>query len=343
MQTQTLYYLLAKISTPIFCALLGSANLAYATDSITVYSARSEHLIKPFFEQYTAKTGIKINYLTDKDAVLINRIASEGKNTPADVLVTVDAGNLWHAAQKGLLSSVDSKQLNNNVPAQLIGSNNQWFALTVRLRTIIYNKDKVKPSELSTYAQLADRKWQGRLCLRTSKKIYNQSLVAMMIATHGEAKSESIVKGWVSNLAIAPLAKDSQVITAVERGRCDIGLVNTYYVGRAIAKDPSLANKVGVFFADTNGLGTHVNVSGAGVLKHSKNKQAATALIEWLSSKQVQMQFAAINHEYPVNRTAEISPILKAWGPYKGDDRPVYLSGALQTRAVKLMDRAGYR
>ncbi len=200
-------------------------------DEFVVYTARKEHLVKPLFEAYTKKTGVKIYYITDKAAALVQRMKAEGKNSPADLLITVDAGNLWQAANLGLLQPVDSDVLGLNVPAHLRDPGKTWFGLSVRARTLVYSTERVKPSALSTYEDLATQKWKGRLCLRTSKKVYNQSLVAMMIAEHGEKKTEGIVRGWVGNLAQKPFSNDTKVMKAVEAGLCDVGVVNTYYFG----------------------------------------------------------------------------------------------------------------
>ena len=192
------------------CASIFGSGAAHA-EQVVVYSARIEQLIKPMFDAFTKDTGIGVKFVTDKEGALLARLKAEGKNTPADLLITSDAGNLWEAAREGLLRPVESKVLETNVPAYLRDPNNEWFGLSVRARTIIYNTQKVKPSDLSTYEALADPKWKGRLCLRTSKKVYNQSLVATMIAEHGEPETEQIVRGWVANLA--------QILSPMKRRR----------------------------------------------------------------------------------------------------------------------------
>ena len=183
--------------------------VAHAED-VVVYSARNEQLIKPLFDAYTKETGVNVKFITDKEGPLLARLKAEGVNTPADMLMTVDAGNLWQASEEGLLRSVKSKVLESNIPEYLQDPDKQWFGLSVRARTIVYNKNAVKPSDLSTYEDLANPKWKGRLCLRTSKKVYNQSLVAMMIYEHGEAKTEEVLEGWVKNLATSPIADDTK-------------------------------------------------------------------------------------------------------------------------------------
>lgn len=324
-------------------ALIGLAIAlpVYAAETITVYSARKEHLIKPLFDAYTEKTGVQIRYITDKAAPLLARLKAEGVNTPADMLMTVDAGNLWQAAEEGVLSSVQSDVLQNNVPAHLRDPGNRWFGLSIRARTIVHSSDRVQPNELSSYEDLATPKWKGRLCLRTSKKVYNQSLVAMMIARHGEEKTSQILEGWVSNLATAPFSNDTKMMQAIAAGQCDVGIVNTYYFGRLMKKDPNV--KLALFWPNQDDAGVHINISGAGITQHAKNRDAAIRLLEWLSSTEAQQQFAALNMEYPVNPGVKPDALVASWGDFKADELNVALAGQLQTQAIKLMDRAGYR
>ena len=310
-------------------------------EEVVVYSARIEQLIKPMFDAFTKETGIKVKYVTDNEGALLARLEAEGKNTPADMLITADAGNLWAAAQAGLLQPVKSAVLENNIPAHLRDPGNEWFGLSIRARTLVYNTKKVKPEELSTYEDLADAKWNKRLCLRTSKKVYNQSLVAMMIAEHGEAETEKIVKGWVANLAVDPLSDDTRALEFVAAGKCDVTLVNTYYFGRLMKKDPNLP--LAIFWPNQNTNGVHVNVSGAGVTRHARHEQAAVKLLEFLSSDKAQNLFADVNMEYPVNPKIAADPFVAAWGAFKQNPINLVKAGELQTTAVKLMDRAGYQ
>jgi iron(III) transport system substrate-binding protein len=314
---------------------------ALAWGEIVVYSARSEHLIKPIFDLYSSKTGEEIAYITGKDTALIERLKREGADTPADLLITVDAGNLWHAAREGVLQPLDSQVLAKNVPASLRDPENRWFGLSVRARAMVYSTERVPKEELSTYAALAEPRWKDRLILRTSKKVYNQSLVASFIAQQGREQAERVVKGWVDNLAMAPVAKDSQVMDAILAGMGDVGIVNTYYFGRFMKKYPDAPLRL--FWPDQQGNGVHVNVSGAGVTAHSKNREAATKLLEWLSSEDAQSLFAGLNMEYPVNPEVKPDAVVSAWGSFKANSMNVAQYGALQAEAVKLMDRAGYR
>lgn len=321
-------------------AMVAFAGTVQAASEIVVYSSRNEQLIKPLFDRYTEETGTKITFITDAEAPLIARLQSEGARTRADMLITVDAGNLWLAADKGLFRPLQSEILEQAVPPQYQDSQNRWFGLSVRARTIVYSSERVKPEELSTYEALADKKWEGRLCLRTSKKVYNQSLVATMIERHGEAKTEQIVKGWVDNLATSVFSNDSSLIEAIVAGQCDVGIVNTYYFGRLQQEKPGLAAKL--FWPNQDSSGVHVNISGAGVTTHAKHPEAAQAFLEWLAQAEAQQVFAGINMEYPVNAATQWDPIVESWGKFKADDLNVEVAGRRQVEAVKLMDRAGY-
>lgn len=312
-----------------------------AADEVVVYSARKEHLIKPLFDAYTGKSGVPIRYVTDKAGPLLARLKAEGSNTPADMLITVDAGNLWQAAEQGVLARLDSPLLEGNIPAHLRDPDSRWFGLSVRARTIVYSPERVEVGELDTYEGLADPKWKGRLCLRTSKKVYNQSLVAMMIERLDPERTEAVVRGWVENLATAPFSNDTKTMQAIAAGQCDVGIVNTYYFGRLQKKQPDIA--LALFWPNQQAGGVHVNVSGAGVTAHARHRSAAVKLLEWLSTPEAQEMFAGLNMEYPANPAVEPSPVVAAWGGFEEDRRNVARAGRLQVEAVMLMDRAGYR
>ena len=319
---------------------LGTAPAAAAPE-VVVYSARNEQLIKPLFDAYTSKTGVGVRFVTDKEGPLLARLQAEGANTPADVLVTVDAGNLWQAGEVGVLAAIDSPVLRANIPAQLRDPGDRWFGLSVRARPLVYSTDRVRAADLVSYEDLADPKWKGRLCLRTSKKVYNQSLVAMMLARLGEAETARVVGGWVTNLATEPFANDNQVMEAIDAGKCDVGIVNTYYFGRLAKERPGL--KVAIAWPNQASSGVHVNVSGAGVTRHAKHPDEARQLLEWLSSAEAQGLFASLNLEYPANPAIAPDPAVAAWGSFKADPAHVADAGRLQAAAVMLMDRAGYR
>ncbi|MFX4227768.1 MAG: extracellular solute-binding protein [Porticoccaceae bacterium] len=308
---------------------------------VTVYSARAEHLIEPLFDKFTAETGIQVRYITDTEAALIARLQTEQERTPADALLTVDAGNLWHAADVDMLQPLDSEIVEANVPPNLRASDDSWAALSIRARTIAYSTDRVDPAQLSTYEALADDRWQGRLCLRTSDKVYNQSLVASMIASLGEERAEEVVSGWVNNLAVDPMSNDTMTIQAIEAGVCDVAIINTYYFGRLEAENPDIP--VALFWPNQDGRGVHINVSGMGITRYAKHPELARQLIEWLSSEEAQRDFAGLNKEYPVNPAVEAVPEVQAWGDFKRDALNVEQLGALQADAIRLMDRAGYR
>lgn len=317
------------------------APIAMAAEEIVVYSARKEHLIKPLFDAYTQKTGVRIQYITDKAAPLLVRLQAEGKNSPADLLITVDAGNLWQAAERGVLARVDSATLNKNIPQHLRDPEGRWFGLSVRARTIVYATDRVRKDELTTYEDLADPKWKGRLCLRTSKKIYNQSLVAMMIVRLGEKEAEKVVRGWVANLATKPFSNDTRAMKGVAAGQCDVAIVNTYYFGRLQKKNPDI--KLALFWPNQKDSGVHINISGAGVTMYSRHKAEAIRLLEWLSEVEAQNIFAGLNMEYPANPDVRPDAMVSAWGDFRADELNVSRAGELQVKSVMLMDRAGYK
>jgi len=306
-----------------------------------VYSSRIDELIKPVFDAYTAKTGVNVKFITDKEAPLMARIKAEGENTPADLLLTVDGGNLWQAEQMGILQPMNSAVVNDNIPSQYRSSTDGWTGLSLRARTIVYSPERVEEGELTTYEALADKNWDGRLCLRTSKKVYNQSLTATLIETHGAEKTEEIVKGWVDNLATDVFADDTALIQAIDAGQCDVGIVNTYYYGRLHAQNPDLKAKL--FWPNQDGRGVHVNLSGIGLTKHAPHPEAARKLVEWMTTAEAQNIFADINMEFPANPEVKSSAEVSAWGDFKADTIPVEVAGKRQAEAIMLMDRAGWR
>ncbi len=327
-----------------FLVLVASFTLSsgvFAADELVVYSARKEHLIKPVLDRYTKETGVKIKLLTDKAASLLVRLKAEGSNTPADLLITVDVGNLWQAVAQGVLLQINSEVLKKNVPHHLRDPKGRWFGLSIRARTMVYNTEKVKTADLSTYEALGGALWKNRLCLRTSKKVYNQSLVAMMIAELGTEKTEQVIKSWINNLAAPVFSSDTKVLEAIAAGQCDVGIINTYYYGRLLRKKPSLP--LALFWPNQEGRGVHVNISGAGVTKHSKKQKAASTLLEWLSSKAAQNLFADGNMEYPVNPNVKTASEVAAWGEFKQDESNLAKAGELQKEAIQLMDRMGYK
>jgi iron(III) transport system substrate-binding protein len=329
-----------KLWPAVLSIFLSPLLQAAPETTLTVYSERKEHLIKPVFDAYTKKTGVQVKFLTDNTATLIQRIKAEGKKSPADLLLTVDAGNLWSAAQAGIFDEVNSESLQKDVPAHLRDPGNRWFGLSQRARTIVYNPAKVKPEQIKSFENLAEPAFTKRLCLRSAKKVYNQSLVAMLIEEKGEAHVEKVVKGWVKNLAAPVFQDDTAVIDAVAAGQCDVGIVNTYYFGRALEKNPKIAAKL--FFPTKENGGVHVNVSGAGVLKNAPHRAEAVKFLEWLAGPEAQGQFAELNHEYPVNPTVNPSSFVQSWGKFDAMLINMAKAGELQEKAIKLMDRVGY-
>ena len=312
-----------------------------AAEEVVVYTARIDELIKPVFDAYTAKTGVKVKFITDKEAPLMARLKAEGENTPADLLITVDAGNLWQAEQMGILQPLNSEKIKANIPAQYRSSTDGWTGLSLRARTIVYSTDRVEPKELSTYEALADENWDGRLCLRTSKKVYNQSLTATLIETHGAEKTEKLVKGWINNLATDVFSDDTALIEAINAGQCDVGIVNTYYFGRLHKQNPDL--KVKLFWPNQDDRGVHVNLSGAGITKYAPHADEARKLLEWMTTDEAQSIFAGVNQEFPANPSVAPSEEVAAWGEFKADTIPVEVAGKRQAEAIRLMDRAGWR
>ena len=312
-----------------------------ADSDIVVYSARKEHLIKPLFDTYTKKTGVRIKYITGNEGALLERLKAEGKNTPADMLITVDAGNLWQAAREGVLQPVKSAALEAAIPEKLRDPSGHWFGLSVRARTLVYNTERIRPAELSSYEDLADGKWHKKLVLRTSKKVYNQSLVASLIAEHGADQAGIIVQGWVDNLAAQPFSNDTKALEAVALGLGQVTIVNTYYFGRLMKKKPGL--RLAIFWPNQKTGGVHMNISGAGITKYADNRDGALQLLEWLAGKEAQSQFAALNMEYPANPAIAPDSFVAAWGTFQGSPINVATYGALQADAIKLMDKAGYK
>jgi iron(III) transport system substrate-binding protein len=321
-------------------ALTPFVPLTAQAPTVTVYSSRSHYGAESVFEAFTKATGIKVEFFNGNNNEVLERLKAEGERTAADLLLTVDAGNLWYAAEQGLLQPIQSATLTANVPSHLRDPQNRWFAIAMRARTIMYNPAKVKPAELSTYEALGDAKWKGRLCLRSSTNVYNQSLLASMIKVHGEAKTEQIVRGWVANDPIY-INGDTQILEAIAAGQCDVGITNHYYLARLLSTKPGLS--VAPFWADQQGAGVHVNVSGGGVTRYAKNRDAAVRLLEYLSGPEAQSLLASSSFEYPANPAVTPHPILARFGPFKPQSVGVAAAGEFQAAAVKLADRAGYR
>ncbi|MFQ5659233.1 MAG: Fe(3+) ABC transporter substrate-binding protein [Gammaproteobacteria bacterium] len=318
-----------------------------AAAEVNIYSARKEALIKPLLDIYSDETGVKINLVTGKADALIKRLQLEGNNSPADLLLTVDVGRLHRAKQAGLLQPVKSEVLLATVPANYRDRDGYWFGLSLRSRIIVYARDRVSPTQLSTYEALADPKWHGQLCIRSSSNIYNQSLVASLVAHQGVAATEEWAKGLVANFARSPKGGDRDQIKAVAAGQCNLALVNTYYLAgmlhSKIDAEVKAASKVALFWPNQRDRGAHVNISGAGVTRSAKHRDAAIRLLEFLVSDAAQQWYAKTNYEYPIRSGVNISETLRQWGEFKADPVDLTVLGEYNSEALRLMDRAGWK
>ncbi|MGB0748295.1 MAG: Fe(3+) ABC transporter substrate-binding protein [Magnetospiraceae bacterium] len=319
---------------------------AASAQEVNLYSARKEALIKPLLDQFTEQTGITVNLVTGSADALLKRISSEGRNTPADLLLTTDAGRLHRAKAADVTQPIESEALLALVPASYRDAENHWVGLSLRARPIMYVTGKVDPKELSTYEDLADPKWKGRICIRSSSNIYNQSLVASMIAADGAEFVEQWAKGFVGNFARPPKGGDRDQIKAAAAGQCDIAIANTYYLAGMLTSgdegEMAPAQKMSVFWPNQDNRGTHVNVSGAALIKWSAHKEDAIKLLEFLGNDASQAWYAETNGEYPVRADIPVSETLKAWGDFKADTLNLSQLGILNGDALMLMDRAGW-
>ena len=309
---------------------------------VNIYSSRHYNTDDQLYEGFTEKTGIKINLIEGKADELIERIKNEGANSPADILITVDAGRLWRADKAGIFAPVESAILTEKIPAHLRHPENLWFGYSKRARVIMYNKDKVKAEDLSTYEDLADPKWKSKVLMRSSSNIYNQSLVAGTIEAEGEEATTDWIQGLVANLATPPQGNDTSNIEAVAAGEGDVTIANTYYLAR-YEDQPEIIEKIGVLFPNQEGKGTHVNISGAGMLKNAPHPEQAVAFLEYLASQEAQEFFALGNNEYPVVEGTSVNPVVKSFGEFKEDTTNVSAYGKNNAKAVQIMDRAGWK
>lgn len=305
-------------------------------ETVRVYSARHYDL-EPAFEKFADETGISVDFLYGSDAELRERIQAESEDTVADVYMTVDAGNLAIAAENGVFQPLGSKELRRALPEHLRHPDGLWFGLSKRARTIVYNPEEVDPSELSTYAALADAKWEDRLCLRRSTNVYTQSLVASLVAHHGYGKARAIVRGWAAGATIHN--NDITILENIAAGQCDVGIANHYYLARLRAQDADFPVKI--FWANQGAGGAHVNISGAGVTRHADNPELAKRLIEWLATDG-QEAFVEGNHEYPANPDVQPEPLIAGFGDFEADRLNAAKIGALNDEAIRLMAEAGY-
>lgn len=344
-----------KIYIVLFAAILmwgcqgsGSKSGEKSEDAgeVTVYTHRHYESDQMLFDTFEEKTGIKVNVVNANADELIQKIKMEGKQSPADVLITVDAGRLHRAKEQDLLQPVSSEKLKSIIPNHLKDKDNYWYGLTKRGRVIVYAKDRVNPGDLSTYEDLASDKWNDRILIRSSGNIYNQSLLASIIAHDGEEAAKKWAKRVVENMARNPKGGDRDQVKAVVAGEGDIAVVNTYYLGKMLhsssQEEVETAQKVGLFFPNQDGRGTHINVSGAGVAKYAPNKENAIRFIEFLASEEAQKVFANVNFEYPVNESVQPADQLKKWGAFKEDTLNLSQLGINNKKAVFIFDEAGW-
>jgi len=328
-----------------FCMLF-FASIASAAE-VNIYSARKEDLIKPILESFTEKYGIEINLITGKADALLQRLISEGKNSPADILITTDAGRLYRAKKSNILQSIESEILDASIPEQYRDPDGHWFGLTVRARPIVYSIEHTNPDNLLTYESLAKPEWKNKVCIRSSDNIYNQSLVASLIAHLGEENTLTWAQSIVSNFARSPQGGDRDQIKAVAAGQCNVAIVNSYYFGQMLASknesESSAAQKVKIFWPNQEDRGTHVNISGAAITASAKHKQAAIKLLEFLVSDEAQHWYAEKNLEYPVKPNIQPSKILQSWGEFKADPLSLDKLGKYNAQAVMIMDRAKWK
>ena len=316
-------------------------NTVYAESKVVnVYSARHYDTDLALYTDFEKQTGIKVNLIEAASDNLIERIVNEGKYSPADILMTVDAGRLYRAEQKGIFSSVKSEVLETRVPAYLRHPEGLWFGLSKRARIIIYNAKKGKPEGLNSYEDLAKPEFKGRICMRSSSNIYNISLLAAIVGRVGQDKAEAWAKGVVANLKTRPKGNDTSNIRAVASGACEISLINSYYIARSIEEGGAIAKNVGILFPNQNTSGTHVNISGAGVLKHAPNRANAIKFLEYLTESRAQELFVGGNNEYPVVSNAKLTSPLQKLGEFKEDTINANALGENQATAVKIFDRA---
>lgn len=335
-------YSTASLGVALAVLLLAGCGLAGAGEDsqsvVRIYSARHYDLER-VFDDFADQTGISVRFLFGSDAELRERIKAEGEQTQADLFMVVDAGNLYLAANEGLFQAIGSQALQDAIPESLRDPDGRWFGLSLRARTIVYNPQRVAPGELSTYEALAEPKWRGRLCLRNSTNVYTQSLVASLIAHHGYAGALEVVRGWVANRPQF-INNDVEILQTVAAGGCDVAITNHYYLARLIAETPGFP--VQVFWANQGDRGTHVNVSGAGVIAGADHPAEAVRLLEWLATEG-QSEFVDGNYEYPANPEVQAAPLLiERFGPFQRDPLSAATYGALNAEAVKLMDEAGY-
>ncbi len=324
-----------------------STAIVEESKEINIYSQRHYESDKNLFAEFEKQTGIKVNVVKASADELINKLEMEGQNSPADVLITVDAGRLHRAKSKGLLQPIESNILFENIPAHLRDAENQWFGITKRARVIVYDKEKEKPENFATYESLADAKAKGKLLIRSSENVYNQSLMASIIANSDEETARKWATNIVENMARKPKGGDRDQIKGIAAGEGTLAVTNTYYLAQMLndtdEENVKAAQKVAVIFPNQDGRGTHINISGAAVTKHSPNKENAIKLIEFLTSKESQEVYMNQEMEYPVRTDIEMIQTLKNWGTFKEDTLNLSKLGENQEKAVIIFDEVKWK
>lgn len=314
---------------------------------VNVYTARHYEIDSQIFQEFTKQTGIQVNEVKGNAEELIERLRREGESTEADLFITVDGGVLDYAKQNDILQPVESEIVEQNVPAELRDKDNMWVGMATRARVIAYSKDRVNPEELSTYEDLASDKWKGKVLARSSTSLYNQSLLASLIELNGEEQAEQWAQGVVNNFAREPQGNDRDQAKAIVAGVGDVAIMNTYYVGLLLnSKDPEevkVGESIGVFFPNQETTGTHRNISGIALTKHSKNKENAIKLIEFMTSKEAQTMLTQGNYEFPVNDDAELPELLQSWGPFKAQQIDFAKLGEHNKKAVEIFNKVGWK
>ncbi|MBB3142387.1 Fe(3+) ABC transporter substrate-binding protein [Halomonas organivorans] len=338
----------SRLVMPLAALLAGAAFATQAAaEEVNIYSARHYDTDQALYDAFTEETGIEVNVLEGGSDQLIQRIEREGQASPADVMMTVDAGRLWRAEQEDIFASVDSELLDERLPENMHHPEGKWFGFSQRVRAIFYNPEEVGADELKTYEDLADPRFKGEICIRSSNNIYNQSLLASMIAHHGKDGAEQWAQGVVDNMARDPEGGDIDQILGVASGECDIAVGNHYYYVRMLKSDDEAtreaAEKVQILFPNQDGRGAHINIGGAGMVKGAPHPENAVRFLEFLASDEAQAIFATGNHEFPVVDGVAIDDVLASWGDFKRDDLNVSVLGENNPEAVRIFDRVGWR
>ena len=340
-----------KVLNPLlFFAFIISLSSCFSEENknvVNIYSHRHYDIDKEIYAEFEKETGIQVNVIEDDADKLMVRLKNEGEASPCDLLITADAGRLLKAKEEGLFQTINNEKLNAAIPENLRDAEGLWFGLTMRARVIVYHKDRIADSLIFNYEDLADPKWKGKLLMRSSDNVYNQSLIASIIAHHGYDSALIWAKGIVMNLARDPKGGDKDQVLAIAAGEGDITIANTYYLGRMLnsenPEEVKAAQQMKIVFPNQQNRGTHINISGAGLTKNAPNKENAIKLLEYLCSEKVQKRYAEGNNEYPVNTKVEYPDLLKSWGDFKKDELPLSNLNKFQKEGLRLFSESGWK